>query len=174
MAADPSIRMAPDATGKIRGPPPVAHVVAYHPMTDDELWAFLATMPPHTGKLATTRKDGRPHVAPVWYAVDEGAGGRGVVFTTHADSLKGRNLRRDPRAALCVDDERPPFAFAILEGTVELSDDPAGLLHWATVIGGRYMGEEQAGTYGARNGVPGELVVRLRPGRITSAAGVAL
>jgi PPOX class probable F420-dependent enzyme len=144
--------------------------MGYHPMSDDEVWAFLSAVPAHTGKLATTRKDGRPHVAPIWYAVDD----RSVVFTTHGESLKGRNLRRDPRAALCVDDERPPFAFATLEGTVELSDDQTELLHWATVIGGRYMGDDGAAAYGARNGVPGELVVRLRPDKITSAADVAL
>jgi PPOX class probable F420-dependent enzyme len=142
----------------------------YHPMNDDELWAFLAGMPAHTGKLATTRKDGSPHVAPIWYAVD----GRSLVFETGAESLKGRNLRRDPRAALCVDDEQPPFAFAIVEGTAELSDDVSQLRHWGRVIGGRYMGADQADAYGDRNGVPGELLVRLRPTKITSAADVAL
>src|SRR5579885_953104 len=40
--------------------------VPYHRMSDDEVWEFLAADPPHTGKLATTRADGRPHVAPVW------------------------------------------------------------------------------------------------------------
>jgi PPOX class probable F420-dependent enzyme len=138
-------------------------------MSDDELWAFLGGTPPHTGKLATTRKDGGPHVAPIWYAVD----GQSVVFMTGADTVKGRNLGRDPRAALCVDDERPPFAFAVLEGTVEISEDPSQLRHWATVIGGRYMGDEQAETYGARNAVPGELLVRLRPTRVTSAVDLA-
>ncbi len=141
----------------------------YHPMNDDELWAFLAATPAHTGKLATTRKDGSPHVCPIWYAVD----GRSLVFETGAESLKGRNLRRDPRVALCVDDEQPPFAFAILEGTVELSEDLAELRHWGGVIGGRYMGEDQAEAFGERNGVPGELLVRLRPTKITSAADVA-
>jgi PPOX class probable F420-dependent enzyme len=166
--------MATDATGKIGGLPPVAQGVAYHEMTDDELWAFLAAMPPHTATLATTRKDGSPHVAPIWYAVDTDAAGRSVVFNTGTGTVKGRNLRRDPRAALCVDDERPPFSFAVLEGSVEISDDPADLQHWATVIGGRYMGEDQAAAYGARNGVPGELLVRLRPRKMTSAADLAL
>jgi PPOX class probable F420-dependent enzyme len=144
--------------------------MAYHPMSDDEVWEFLASAPPHTGKLATTRNDGSPHVAPIWYVVDD----RSLVFTTHAESLKGRNLRRDPRAAMCVDDERPPFAFAIVEGTVEISEDLDELRRFAAVIGGRYMGEDQAEAYGTRNGVPGELLVRLRPSRITSAADVAL
>jgi PPOX class probable F420-dependent enzyme len=142
----------------------------YHPMSDDEVWAFLSSAPAHTGKLATTQKDGRPHVAPIWYVVDDGS----LVFTTHAESLKGRNLRRDPRAAMCVDDERPPFAFAIVEGSVDISEELDDLRHFAAVIGGRYMGEDQAEAYGIRNGVPGELLLRLQPSRITSAADVAL
>jgi PPOX class probable F420-dependent enzyme len=142
----------------------------YHAMTEDQVWAFLGTSPPHTGKLATVRRDGRPHVAPIWFAVD----GRSVVFTTAATSLKGRALLRDSRVAMCVDDERPPFAFANVEGTAEISEDPAELLRWATVIGGRYMGEAQAEAFGARNGVPGELLVRLRPERVYGALDVAL
>jgi PPOX class probable F420-dependent enzyme len=156
--------------GKIGARLGVGQGVPYHQMTDDEVWLFLAATPPHTGKLATTRADGSPHVAPIWFAVDEAS----VVFMTDSESLKGRNLRRDPRAALCVDDERPPFAFVILEGRVEISEDPTERLHWSTVIGGRYMGADQAEAYGARNAVPGELLVRLRPAKITSAADVAL
>ena len=76
--------------------------------------------PPRTGKLATVRADGRPHLAPVWYDVDDDGS---VVFNTGESTVKGRNLTRDPRASLCVDDERPPFSFVVLEGVVELSDD---------------------------------------------------
>jgi PPOX class probable F420-dependent enzyme len=142
----------------------------YHAMTEDEVWAFLAATPPHTGKLATVRLDGSPHVAPIWFAVD----GPSVVFTTAATSLKGRTLLRDRRVALCVDDERPPFAFANVEGTAELSEDLADLRRWATAIGGRYMGEDQAAAFGARNGVPGELLVRLRPRKVYGAIDIAL
>src|SRR6476661_4602042 len=118
-------------------------------MPEAEAWAFLGTDPPHTGKLATTRLDGRPHVAPIWFALD----GHAIVFTTFEESLKGRTLRRDPRVALCVDDERPPFSFVVVEGVVEIDDDLEALRAWATVIGGRYMGAERAEAYGARNGV---------------------
>jgi hypothetical protein len=140
-------------------------------MTDAEVRAFLMGDPPHTGKVATTRKDGSPHVAPIWFVLDDDGD---IVFTTGAETLKGRTLRRDPRAALCVDDERPPFSFVIVTGVVELSDDLAALRHWAGVIGGRYMGADQADSYGERNAVPGELLGRLRPERIISEAGVAL
>ena len=142
----------------------------YQKMTEDEIWAFLGRTPPHTGKLATTRKDGAPHVAPIWFAVDDGS----IVFTTGAQTLKGRCILRDPRVALCVDDEQPPFSFVIVEGIAGVSEDLDSLRHWATILGGRYMGAENAEAYGRRNAVPGELLVRLRPTRIASAKDVAL
>lgn len=142
----------------------------YHPMTDAEVRRFLAGTPPHTGKLATVRADGRPHVAPVWYVVDDDDT---IVFNTGEATVKGRNLRRDARASLCVDDERPPFSFVVVEGQVELSDDLDEVRGWATRIGGRYMGEDRAEEYGARNGVAGELVARLHPERTVSAMDLA-
>ena len=141
----------------------------YRPMSDDQVWAFLAATPPHTAKLATVRADGRPHVAPVWYAVD----GRTLVFNTGEGTLKGRNLRREGRAAVCVDDEAPPFTFVTMDGPVEIVDDLATVRRWAAVIGGRYMGADRAEEYGARNGVPGELLVRFTPSHIASAADLA-
>jgi PPOX class probable F420-dependent enzyme len=96
-----------------------------------------------------------------------------IVFNTGESTVKGRNLRRDPRASICVDDERPPFSFVVVEGTAELTDDPDDLRTSASLIGARYMGAERAEEFGARNGVPGELVVRLRPERIVAAFDVA-
>ena len=143
----------------------------YHPMTPAEITAFLASDPPHTGKLATTRLDGRPHVAPIWFAVDADGS---IVFTTGAETLKGRTLRRDRRAALCVDDERPPFSFVTVDGVVEISEDLDEVWRWAAIIGGRYMGAARAEEYGTRNGVPGELLCRLRPERVVAVRDVAL
>jgi len=142
----------------------------YRPMTDDEVRAFLASTPPHTGKLATVRADGRPHVAPVWYVMDDDGT---VVFTTGEGTVKGRNLARTGYAAMSVDDERPPFSFVTLEGPVTLSDDLDQVRRWATAIGGRYMGADQAEAFGNRNAVPGELLARLAPEHATSAKDLA-
>ena len=139
-------------------------------MNDREVREFLSALPARTGKLATVRADGRPHVAPVWFDVDDDGS---LVFNTGAATVKGRNLRRDPRASLCVDDQRPPFSFVIVEGVVEISDDLDEVRRWAGRLGGRYMGADRVEAYGARNGVPGELVVRLRPERVVSAAALA-
>ncbi len=110
-----------------------------------------------TGKLATVRADGRPHIAPIWFVFD----GDTLIFNTGEHTVKGRNLRRDSRVAISVDDERPPFSFAIVEGTVTLSDNLEEVLPSAIKIAARYMGEEQAEVYGKRNAVPGELLVRV-------------
>lgn len=137
-------------------------------MTADEIRAFLL-QGTRTAKLATVRADGRPHVAPVWFLLD----GDDVVFNTADASVKGRSLRRDGRVALAVDDETPPFAFVLIEGAATIDDDPAALRVWAERIAARYMGTEQAPAYGARNGVPGELLVRVRPSRVVGQKGVA-
>ena len=138
-------------------------------MTDGEAYTFIGDLPARTAKLATVRKDGAPHVAPIWVAID----GRDLMFNTGRDTLKGQALRRDPRISLCFDDDRPPFSFVIVEATVTLSEDPDELLQWSTVIGGRYMGSDRAEEYGRRNGVPGELLVRATPTRIVAARDIA-
>jgi PPOX class probable F420-dependent enzyme len=134
-----------------------------------EEWRAFLLDRPRTGKLAVVRADGRPHVAPVWFDLD----GDRIVFTTWHRSVKGRALRRDGRACLCVDDERPPFAFVIIEGTVTVHDDADDKLQWTTRIAGRYMGADQAEAYGRRNAVPGELLVRLTPTRVVARAGIS-
>jgi PPOX class probable F420-dependent enzyme len=91
------------------------------------------------------------------------------VFNTARETAKGRALARDPRASLCVDLEKPPYAFVQVQGETELSEDPAELVRTATAIAARYMGTERAEEFGKRNGVPGELVVRLRPVKVLSA-----
>ena len=122
-----------------------------------------------TAKLATVRKDGRPHVVPVWFDLDEDM----LVFTTGQTTIKAANIRRDPRVCLCVDDETPPFAYIMIEGTAIMTADRAALLYWATRIGGRYMGAELAEAYGKRNGVEGELLVRVTPTRVVFEKDIA-
>jgi PPOX class probable F420-dependent enzyme len=138
-------------------------------MSPEQTRAFLLHGT-RTAKLATTRKDGSPHVAPIWFLVDDDGS---IVFTTHAGSVKGSTLRRNGRVCLSVDDEQAPFAFVLIDGNASISEDPADLLHWATRIGGRYMGAGRAAEYGARNGVPGELLVRVVPTRTVARSGIA-
>lgn len=129
-------------------------------------WAFATA---RTAKLGVVLASGAPLVAPVWVARD----GDQLLFNTGADTAKGRALARDPRVSLCFDDEAPPFSFVVVAGTAELVDDLAEVRRWAGVIGGRYMGADRAEEYGARNGVPGELLVRVTPTKVTGALDIA-
>lgn len=131
-------------------------------MSRDEWRAFL-TEPARTAKVATVRADGRPHLAPVWFGLDDDDS---IFFMTGATSVKGRSIVADPRVAICVDDDRPPFSFVIVEGRAEVVDDADALLHWATLLGGRYMGADRADEYGRRNATPGELLIRVTPDRV--------
>ena len=137
-------------------------------MSDQERRDFLSAGT-RTAKLATTRKNGAPHVAPIWFVLD----GDDVIFTTGENTVKGKTLLRDGRVAICVDDERPPFSFVLIEGTVSVSRDPDDLLLWATRLGARYMGADQAEQFGRRNAVPSELLVRVTPTKMLAEADIA-
>ena len=140
-----------------------------HEMDPAERDAFLDALPARPAILAVTRKDGRPIGVPVWYARD----GEDLIFNTNVATLKGKSIMRDGNISLTVQDPMAPFSYVIAEGEATWEDGADDLLHWATVIGGRYMGEDVAEQYGTRNAVPGELVVRLRPTRWQSAKDVA-
>ena len=51
-------------------------------MTDAQ-WREFVTAGTKTGKLAVTRRDGRPHVTPIWFLLD----GDDIVLTTHQDGV---------------------------------------------------------------------------------------
>jgi PPOX class probable F420-dependent enzyme len=137
-------------------------------MGPDEIREFL-THGTRTGKLAVLTPSGHPHVMPIWFVLD----GEDIVFNTGAKTVKGKHILRDGRVSLAVDDERPPFAYVHIRGTARAEDNPPDMLEWASRIGARYMGEDRAEEFGRRNGVPGELLVRLTPERVIAESGVA-
>jgi PPOX class probable F420-dependent enzyme len=137
-------------------------------MSDEQRRVFLLSGT-RTAILSTVRRDGGPHAAPIWFTLD----GDDVLFNTGTGTVKGRNLRREGRAALTVDDSDPPFGFVTIEGAVEISEDLDEVRRWATIIGARYMGADRGEEFGTRNGVPGELLVRLRPARTIALSGIS-
>lgn len=134
----------------------------------DDVIAFLSEGT-RTAVLSWVAADGRPLSAPVWFIVDDGE----LVFNTGKDTAKGRALARDSRVVLCIHDDTPPFSFVQVQGVATVSQDPDELLGTATRIGGRYMGAGRAEEFGRRNGVPGELVVRVKPTKVHAAFDVA-
>ena len=78
----------------------------------------------HIGTLATTKRDGRPHLTNIAFAL----GDDGVIrISITDDRVKTKNLRRDSRASLHVQGDNP-WAYVVLDGDVDLSPvaaDPA-------------------------------------------------
>jgi PPOX class probable F420-dependent enzyme len=74
--------------------------------------------------LATIRADGRPQLSPVVVAVDDQ---RRVLVSTRETAIKARNLARDPRASLCVLNDRFFGEWVQAEGNAELIHLPDAL-----------------------------------------------
>ena len=137
-------------------------------MTESE-WREFVGAGTRTGKVATTRRDGRPHVMPIWFVLD----GDDLVFMTGAKTVKGRTLATTGWASLCVDDQCPPYSFVTVSGPVSISADLHEMLPFSIRIAARYMGEDLAEPFGRRNAVEGELLVRLRAEHVVAIRDVA-
>jgi PPOX class probable F420-dependent enzyme len=100
-----------------------------------ELDDFLAG--PRIGRLGTVGRDGAAHVTPVWFLWEDGT----LAFSLSETRVHVANLRRDPRATVCVDeDDRPGVGLTgdargamlhggvTLRGPVPLGSDMDGLV----------------------------------------------
>ena len=147
-------------------------------MTKSEIKKFLMK-DTFTGKLATVNKNGSPHVVPIWFVVEVNSRNRNTVgeiyFTTGRDSVKAKNIQRDSRISICVDDQAPPFCFVSICGNAKLIFyRQKEVLKWATKIAKRYMGRKNAKAYGERNSGEEEVLVRIRPIKIIAEKDVAI
>ena len=137
-------------------------------MTPSERRAFLAHGT-RTGELATSRQDGQPHAAPVWFVLD----GDDLIFMTWHTSVKGKAIERDARVALVVDDETFPYSFVLVEGTATVARDPRSRRLWARRIARRYVPADRIDAYTERNAAEGELVVHISVQRWVARSSMA-
>ena len=147
-------------------------------MTKSEIKKFLMK-DTFTGKLATVKKNGSPHVVPIWFVVEVNSRNKNTVgdiyFTTGRDSVKAKNIQRDSRISICVDDQTPPFSFVSICGNAKLIPyRQKEVLKWATKIAECYMGKKNAKAYGERNSGEDEVLVRIRPIKIIAEKDVAI
>lgn len=71
--------------------------------------------------LATVRSDGRPHLIPIWFVVDNGR----WYICTGSQSVKARNLQSNPRVALALEDGTQAY---VVEGQARLVEPRADIL----------------------------------------------
>ncbi len=114
-------------------------------LSDAERDAFLAE-PSVLMRVAVVREDGSPLVTPIWFIHRDGA----IYFTPREKSEWFDCLRRDPRVALCIDEQPHPYRKVLIEGEAELVHDIGNDDQWRALyreIACRYVPEEQANAY---------------------------
>ncbi|HEX9134184.1 MAG TPA: PPOX class F420-dependent oxidoreductase [Ktedonobacteraceae bacterium] len=88
--------------------------------------------------LATINQDGTPQLTTMWYLLeDDGT----ITMNTKAGRAKERNMRRDPRISICIEDG---YKFVTISGTVEMIADQKIAQHDIYRLSTRYHGEAKA------------------------------
>ena len=134
-------------------------------MRPEDVQPFLdRTRPALLGVVGTLRKDGSPHVVPVWYRYD----GAAVHIWTTEERVWVRNLLRDARVGLSVPEPQPPFAAVVMHGRAEVrTSDDAEISEEIRLIARRYIDEPELESYVARWGHL-RTIVTIRPDRTTA------
>jgi PPOX class probable F420-dependent enzyme len=102
----------------------------------DEARNYLRTN--HRAVLATMRRDGTPQMSPVDCTVD---GDGRVVVSSRETAIKVKNVRRDPRAWLCVFTDTFYGGFVQVEGAVDVVSLPEamdGLVDYYRSVAGEH------------------------------------
>ena len=114
-------------------------------LTEQEIDEFLDERG-HLARIATVRADGSPSVVPVWFLYEGGK----IHITPRKHSEFGRNLRRDPRTAITIDEEAGPYRKVIVEGRVEFLYEDGNDAKWRDLyrrISCRYVDDASADYY---------------------------
>jgi PPOX class probable F420-dependent enzyme len=128
--------------------------------------------------LRQSKKNGSPHVVPIWFVVENGKG-RGkawnIILTTGDTSVKANNIQHDGRVSICIDDQKPPFSFVTIHGTAKLYPyKQKEVLEWATKIAERYVGKKNAKSYGEVNSGEGAVLVRIKPTKVIAEKDISI
>ncbi len=114
-------------------------------LTEAERDAFLAERGVLM-RIAVVREDGSPLVTPIWFVHEDGA----IYFTPREKSEWFQCLRRDPRVALCIDEQPLPYRKVLIEGQAELVYETGNDDAWRDQyrrIAERYVDREGAEAY---------------------------
>lgn len=110
--------------------------------------------------LGTVQPDGSPQLSPVWAKRD----GDDVLISTTVDRRKAKNLDRDPRADVVVQDPESPYEYAEIRGTAETTTEGGQAL--IDELSLKYTGKPYAEFNPASAQDAERLVVRIRPRKV--------
>ncbi len=119
----------------------------------------------HVAVLATVGPEGAPVLTPIWYLYRDGR----LYMRTGLESVKARNVRRDPRVTVCVQDEEPPYRSVTVYGRASIeaaADNLAAEMatHYLGAVGGAgYMRTTRQAVEGSE-----EIALVVTPERVTT------
>jgi hypothetical protein len=114
-------------------------------LSDDEMQAFLHERG-HLARIGTVDADGMPRVVPLWFVVEDGE----LLFTPRSPAIIWKNIERDPRVGISIDEEAPPWRKVTLQGHVVVRHPPGDDDAWRDVyrrIAKRYVPDASADAY---------------------------
>lgn len=106
-------------------------------MSQERLEGFLQA--PRNAVVATIRKNGSPQLTPVWYLYEQGT----FYFPIQTESVKYRNLQRDPRISMCIDGAFPDLRAVMVAGSAELIEGPQEKAMFPRICRRYYETEEE-------------------------------
>jgi PPOX class probable F420-dependent enzyme len=133
-------------------------------MSDEELRSFLADH--RVVSVATIGPHGRPHLVPLWYVVD----GTTLRGWTYAKSQKAKNLERDPRATLQVEDGElyHELRGVMMECDVEIEREPRKVATYGIALFERFVPVDDNVTAMVEGQAPKRIGLTFHPTRIVS------
>ncbi len=133
-------------------------------LTAEELRAYLEDN--KVMQVATMGPRGFPHVVPLWFVIDEDD----LVGWTFAKSQKAKNLERDPRATVALEDgvEYQELRGVMLECDVEVTRETERVEKVGEALADRYGGGSEELKEAFRKQAPKRVGLRFKPQRIVS------
>ena len=136
-------------------------------MTDSE-WRSFVTTGTKLAHAALTRSDGRPHVTPICFVLDDGE----LAFVLSPGSVKAKSLAHDQRIALCISDEQQPYGFVTIEGVAQVSAEPDQVKHIGARIAERYYASHPAEAVAESFVQEGFSAVRINATKVIARSGL--
>jgi PPOX class probable F420-dependent enzyme len=130
------------------------------PLSKSELEAFLNK--PHIAHLATSSRDGKPRVTPIWYIYENGL----FYFTTRLKRLKGQQIQRNSAVSLSIANDDHPYIAVCAFGTAEIVKE--GRDKWMERLATRYKEPDVKGYLARSTPQPDRVVIAVRPERVLS------
>jgi PPOX class probable F420-dependent enzyme len=114
-------------------------------LTPAEIEAFLDE-PGHLARIGTVDADGMPRVLPLWFVVRDGR----VLFTPREPAVIWRNIERDPRVGISIDEADAPYRKVTVQGVIDVVHPPGEDDRWRDLyraIAKRYTRDDWADAY---------------------------